>query len=74
MSIVKKLLLWFTLLKFDCFLGFYMVLKKSVHKVRSSLATFLFAQRELPIIARDYPRKRLEQLCPFTVARTDNEL
>ncbi len=73
MSIVKKLLLWFTLLKFDCFLGFYMVLKKSVHKVRSSLATFLFAQRELPIIARDYPRKRLEQLCPFTVARTDNE-
>ena len=50
-----------------------MVLKKAAHKVQSSIATFIFAQRELSVIEKDYPRERLVSLCRHTVARTDKE-
>ncbi len=50
-----------------------MVLKKSVHKLRTSIASFLFAQQDLQIIANNFPRELLLKLCPNTVARTDKE-
>jgi hypothetical protein len=50
-----------------------MVLKKSVYKLRSSIASFIFAQRDLKIIANYFSREQLLQLYPNTVARTDKE-